>query len=157
MKSITADDLRDLSTQAQSVPRLRKNLNLHDQLDAPIQRLCNALQPGTYIRPHRHPDGVWECFILLQGVCAIVLFDPEGRVSERLELSLASTVIAEIPSGAWHSVVALAPDTIVMEVKPGPYIPGTFMDWAPEEGSPEVRECLQWLEQAHPGQRYDNG
>lgn len=157
MKSVTAEDLRRLSTEAQAAPRLRKNLNLHDRLEDPIQRLCNALQPGTYIRPHRHPDNVWECFVLLRGACSIILFDQAGRINERLDLALDGTTIAEIPAGTWHCVVALAADTVVMEVKPGPYVPGTFMAWAPEEGTPQARACLSWLERAQPGERYGDG
>ncbi|MGE4279713.1 MAG: WbuC family cupin fold metalloprotein [Magnetospirillum sp.] len=154
MKSISAENLHDLAAQARAVPRLRKNLNLHDQLEDPIQRLLNALQPGTYIRPHRHPPGVWETFILLQGRCAILLFDDAGCISERLELSADGTLIAEIPTDTWHSVVALSPATLVLEIKPGPYVPGVFTDWSPEETSPQAQDCLRWLEQAQPGQSY---
>ena len=154
MKSVSLSDLRRLSAEAQAAPRRRLNRNLHDRLDDPIQRLCNALEPGTYIRPHRHPDEVWESFILLSGACAIVLFDTDGTVSKRVELSGSGTVIAEIPAGAWHAVVALAADTVVVEVKPGPYLPGTFAAWAPAEADPAAARCLSWLERAAPGDRY---
>ena len=32
------------------------NYNFHESLDAPIHRLLNALEPGTYLPPHRHVD-----------------------------------------------------------------------------------------------------
>lgn len=157
MKSISAKDLLDLSVQAQAAPRLRRNLNLHDQLDDPVQRLCNALEPRSYVRPHRHPDGVWECFVLLHGACAILVFDDQGRVSDRLELSPEGATIAEIPAGSWHGVVALAPQTRVFEIKPGPYVPGLFCDWAPEEGDARAQACLDWLERAQRGESFDHG
>lgn len=154
MKSISAENLHDLAAQAGAAPRLRKNLNLHERLEDPIQRLLNALEPGTYIRPHRHPPGVWECFILLHGRCAILLFDDGGRVVDRLELSPGGTIVTEIPADTWHGVVSLAPSTVVLEVKPGPYVPGVFADWAPEEATDRAKPCLRWLEQAQPGESY---
>lgn len=154
MKTLNVAQLAQLSAEAQAAPRRRKNLNLHDQLEDPIQRLCNALEPGTYIRPHRHPDGVWETFVLLSGACSILLFDAEGRVEQRVDLEIGGTVAAEIPAGAWHGVTAGQPGTVVLEVKPGPYVPGSFAPWAPEEGAPDAARCLRWLETARPGQRF---
>ena len=39
--------LNKVSEQAKANPRLRMNYNLHDSLDAPAQRLINAVEPGT--------------------------------------------------------------------------------------------------------------
>ena len=50
-------------------------------------------------------------------------------------MSIASPVV-QIPNGTWHSGVALAPETLVLEIKPGPYRPNEFAPWAPEEGEP---------------------
>ena len=38
---------------ARRKPRLRMNHNLHQESDL-VQRFLNVLQPGTYVRPHRH-------------------------------------------------------------------------------------------------------
>ena len=54
------------SQQAQQSPRQRANCNLHPQLDDPIQRLAIAMEPGTYVRPHRHPH-TWELLYPLRG------------------------------------------------------------------------------------------
>lgn len=43
MKILTQELLNQLSAEAAKNPRLRKNYNLHDRLDAPAQRLFNAL------------------------------------------------------------------------------------------------------------------
>jgi len=154
MKSLSLLALDQLSEQARNAPRLRKNLNLHDDLTDPIQRLCNALEPGTYVRPHRHPIGVWECFVLLRGTCSVLLFDADGQITEMLDLTPDTIQIAEIPADSWHSVVARAPGTAVLEIKPGPYVPGTFASWAPEEGLPLARSCLTWMENAKTGERF---
>jgi cupin fold WbuC family metalloprotein len=45
------------------------NYNFHESLDDPINRLINAMEPETYLRPHRHknPDKN-EVFLLLTSV-----------------------------------------------------------------------------------------
>ncbi|MBI5165767.1 MAG: WbuC family cupin fold metalloprotein [Magnetospirillum sp.] len=120
MKTISTPDLAALSAQAAARPRQRINLNLHAVLEDPIQRLVNALEPGTYIRPHRHGPGVWEAFILLRGRAAVLTFDEDGRVAERVELAADGVVVAELAEGTRHTIVSLAPDTAVFEIKPGP-------------------------------------
>jgi cupin fold WbuC family metalloprotein len=68
MKILNSALLADLTAQAQANPRLRQNLNLHADYDEPCQRLLNAIEPGSYIRPHRHlTDPKPECFIGIRG------------------------------------------------------------------------------------------
>ena len=44
------------------------NYNFHERLDDPVNRLLNALEPGTYLRPHRHLNPKKdEIFLLLRG------------------------------------------------------------------------------------------
>lgn len=157
MKTIDIAQLADLSAQAQAAPRLRKNLNLHETLEDSVQRLLNALEPDTYVRPHRHPDGIWEVFVLLSGACAILVFDEDGIVTERVELNETGIRIAEIPAGCWHGVVSLTPGTVVLETKPGPYVPSRFAAWAPEEGQPDAAILLNWARTACVGDRFSHG
>jgi len=148
MKIITADDLTALAAEAAARPRRRLNRNLHPELSDPVQRLLNALEPGTYVRPHRHVDGVWEMFALLSGALAVPIFDAEGRLLSRIEMAETGARIVELPSGAWHSLVSRAPGTVVVEVKPGPYRPlddKDFAAWAPVEGAPEAAELEGWM------------
>jgi len=56
MKQLTHSDLVNMSKQAASVSRLRSHRSLHEELSDPVQRLAIAMEPGTYIRPHRHPQ-----------------------------------------------------------------------------------------------------
>lgn len=158
MKPVTDTLLAELSAQAASAPRQRKNLNLHAQLEDPVQRLLNALEPGTYIRPHCHGlPPKWELFIILSGRAAVLSFDAQGQVRERVELDAAgANRIVEIPEGAWHTLVALAPRTVLMEIKRGPYqatTPAEFAAWAPPEGDARVAQFTQWLLHAQPGDR----
>ena len=54
MKLITEGLLDKVTDQAKENSRLRMNYNFHDSMDAPIHRMLNALEPGTYLPPHRH-------------------------------------------------------------------------------------------------------
>lgn len=143
MRCIQTGDLASLSRDAAQAPRRRANLNLHGDLADPVQRLLIAIEPGSYVRPHRHTEPAkWECFIILAGSAALLLFDGAGRVVGREELAAGGpNRVVELPPGPWHSLVALEPGTVVFECKPGPYSPladKDFAPWAPAEGSLEA-------------------
>lgn len=139
MKRIDHTLLTTLSSQAAAAPRLRAHHNLHPQLDDPVQRLCIAMEPGTYVRPHRHAEPLtWEILLVLSGAVTLLLFDDNGTVTERIELAAGGEVGAvEIPAGTWHAVASTRPGTVVFEVKQGPYLPiaeANYAPWSPAEG-----------------------
>lgn len=156
MKLIAAGQVAAMKTAAAQAPRGRTHATLHDDLADPVQRVVIALQPGTYVRPHRHGDGVWELFCLLDGALAVLVLAEDGTVEQRAELRPGGNRIVQLPPGAWHTVVALAPDTVALETKPGPYRPPTandFAAWAPAEGQPGAADMVRWLETAAEGER----
>lgn len=62
----------------------------------------------------------------------------------------------ELPPGVWHSLVSLAPDTVLFEVKPGPYRPtgeNDFAAWAPLEGATASAAFVEWVARAAVGER----
>jgi cupin fold WbuC family metalloprotein len=110
-----------------------------------VQRFINVFQPGSYVRPHRHEEQRWELFLLLEGEAAALVFDEGGRVTEHAVLRRDGVRAVEVPGAVWHTLFALAPDTVMFEVKPGPYRALTdkdFAPWAPPEGTPEATETL---------------
>ncbi len=135
---ITHEALETLSGKARAIARLRANLNVHPQLEDPIQRLFNAMEPGTYVRPHRHArESGWELMMCIKGAFSILLFDDSGTVLNRVDLAGdAGNLAVEIPAFAWHVVVSHRPGTVMFEVKPGPYTvvdDKDFAAWAPPE------------------------
>lgn len=144
-----------LEVTAATTPRRRANHNIHPRLDAPVQRFFNALQPDTYVRPHRHSTPPrWELFLVLRGHLVLLVFDANGRVIEREELSARGQVFGiEVPEGTWHALVALEP-AVVFELKEGPYQAATdkdFAAWAPAEGEPDCGRFVTWYRSAQPG------
>jgi cupin fold WbuC family metalloprotein len=156
MKQIDNKILDTLSAQAAASPRKRAHYNLHPGPDDPVQRLCIAIEPGTYIRPQRHavPE-TWEVFLVLRGSAAVLLFDDAGRVTERVQLAAHGPVhVIEIPSKAWHAIASLETGTVFLEVKQGPYSApkgAHVAAWAPEEGRPEAATFEAWYRQAKVG------
>lgn len=137
--------LRRLRRLARSSPRQRSNLNIHRLPDDPVQRFFNALQLGTYVRPHRHASGRWETTVLLRGAAGLVIFDELGDIVDTVRLALNDCVGVEVQGGTWHTVVAVEDDTLLFEVKPGPYDPALdkeFAGWAPLEGNRGTQQAV---------------
>lgn len=134
-------------------PRKRMVLPVHREQEAVVQRLYNFLQPGTYIRPHLHPRKfASESMFLLQGSICLFLFDDEGKIREYRYLEAGSAnCMVDIIANVWHSFIVLEPDTVLFEVKRGPYdteLDKTFAEWAPEEFSREAGQLLsKWEKQ----------
>ncbi|MBF0158875.1 MAG: WbuC family cupin fold metalloprotein [Magnetococcales bacterium] len=154
---MTEAALRQLSQQAAGVVRRRQNLNWHPQLTDPVQRMFNALEPGTYVRPHRHnwSDG-WELFLLVAGEAILLTFDERGRVVDRYQLG-HETLAVEIAPAAWHTIAACCSGTVFFECKRGPYRPNPPEDmavWSPDEGDPDCRLMEQWFHTAKQGDRF---
>jgi cupin fold WbuC family metalloprotein len=141
---ITEELLAEVSREARASPRLRKNRNFHEMSD-PVHRLVNAVEPGTYIRPHRHnKPGKAETALAISGAVGVLIFDEAGGLLERRRLSPGGADRGvEMPSGIWHTFVALSPGSVFFETKAGPYEPLSEEElaaWAPAEGAPEARE-----------------
>jgi cupin fold WbuC family metalloprotein len=150
MKIIDNKRLDLLSREAAKSARLRKNLNLHDDYADPCQRLFNAMEPGTYIRPHRHTEPPKpECFMAIRGRMALIVFREDGSIEQVVPFGCGCDVVAiDLPPAVWHSLVSLKAGSIFFETKPGPYTPLSdkdFAPWAPGEDSPEVSSYLASL------------
>jgi cupin fold WbuC family metalloprotein len=145
-----------LCTEASASARKRTVFNFHESLSDPVQRFLNVMQPGTYVRPHRHDDPVkWEMTVILSGKLVVLIIDSGGRVIQRVDLDAEGPVRGvELPAGIWHTSSAVAADTVILEIKRGPYDVKTdkdFATWAPPEGSPECVEFEFKIRNAHPG------
>ena len=105
--------------------------------------MLNAIEPGSYIRPHRHldPDKM-EMFVVLKGNGAVITFDDNGQMLECFMLEADGEMLGvELPPGVWHTVVSMEEGTVFVEVKDGPYLPSTdkdFAAWAPLPDTPEA-------------------
>lgn len=151
MKIIDKDLLDKTTERAKTNPRLRMNYNFHEDLNDPVNRLINGVEPGTYIRPHRHknPDKD-ESFLLLRGKVAAFIFNDNGEITEKIILSPEAGVYgADIKAGVWHGILVLESGSVIYEAKPGPFAPLTpdnFAPWSPvAEDTENVKAFLDKL------------
>lgn len=115
--------LVELTAKAKQSPRLRMNYNLHESPEDSVQRMFNAIEPGSIIPIARHSE-TNETLILLRGRLKVLVFDEQGTVIEECVLDLHKGNFGyHIPKGVWHSVESLESGTVMFETREGPYVP----------------------------------
>ena len=144
---VTQGMVDEAKAMSQASPRKRIILPFHGSDANSLHRMFNVLQTGTYIRAHWHrtpPKD--EALMVMQGAIQVFIFDEAGQIIEMFPVKAGTDVFGvDIKAGVCHTFVVLENDTVVFEVKPGPYNPKTdkdFASWAPEEGTPEAAEYL---------------
>ena len=148
MIKINSALLKEMMNKARQSERGRINYNFHFGGDDPLQRMLNSMQPGTYLQPHKHqnPDKR-EVFMALTGKFVVIQFHDDGRIADHMILDPKNNdYAAEVPARTYHTIICLEPDSIIYELKDGPYNPNDdkhFAPWAPKEGE---EGCIGYLE-----------
>ncbi len=83
----------------------------------------------------------------------MLTFDEQGAVTNVLRFGTERhgdemAVGAEVSSSTWHTVIALEPGCVLLEVKAGPFDPNQPKDlasWAPEEDSPASTDYFEGI------------
>ena len=115
--------LDKLTAQAKESPRLRMNLDLRNSDADSSQRMLNAIEPGSVVPVHRHP-ATSETLVVLRGRVVEEYYSSEGVVEASFDLASGGPICAlNIPAGQWHTLRALDPGTVILEMKDGPYEP----------------------------------
>ncbi len=135
--------MRQAIEASRQSPRGRIILPFHKSAEASLHRMLNVLQPGTYVRPHRHIDPPKaEGVVLLRGALWFLTFTDDGKPTSAVRLAPGlGTFGVDIEPGVFHTFVVEEADTVMYEVKPGPYTRATdkeFPAWAPAEGEASV-------------------
>lgn len=85
--------------------------------------MLNAVEPGTDIPIHRHPDKD-ESFVVLRGKVRSTTYKDDGTVIESVVLSQEDGLYGvDIPKGVWHKLESLESGSVVFECKEGPFVP----------------------------------
>ncbi|AOS43536.1 hypothetical protein Verru16b_00581 [Lacunisphaera limnophila] len=147
---LSQDLLQAAITGSRQSPRRRIILPLHQAAGDSLHRMLNAIQPRSYIPPHRHlnPPKA-ESIVVLRGAILYLTFTAAGAVEQTHRLGAdLPTFGVDIQPGVYHTFLALAEDTVLFEVKPGPYEKASdkdFAPWAPAEASAEAEAYLDQL------------
>lgn len=152
LRTVSVRLLDRLSDEAAASVRGRMHLNLHTSHSEGCQRFLNAMEPHSYVRPHRQlivPRR--KLLVGIRGRFAAVLFDDAGSVDGVVKFGAAATagnVAVEIPAGRWNTVVSLEPRSVLLEVKSGPFDPNgpqEMAPWAPAVDEAQVAAYLAGL------------
>lgn len=115
--------LEEVTAQAKASPRLRMNYNFHHSLDELCHRMLNAIEPGSEIPIHRHPEKD-ETFVILRGKIRVTTHNDDGSIIDDVILCQENGVYGvDIPKNVWHKLEALEPDSVIFESKLGPFVP----------------------------------
>ena len=118
--TIDKELIERLFAEAAANPRFRVNCDLRNSAEDGSQRALNALQPGTKVPIHRHPNSS-ESVVLLCGAMDEVFYDDKGAETERIHLCPSEGCFGcQVPKGVWHSVEVFVP-TVILEAKDGRY------------------------------------
>ena len=115
--------LDELTASAKASARLRMNYNFHQSLEDKCHRMLNAVEPGSDIPIHRHPDKD-DSFVVLRGKVRSTTYKDDGTVIESVVLSQEDGLYGvDIPKGVWHKLESLESGSVVFECKEGPFVP----------------------------------
>lgn len=141
-----------VAAEARLSPRRRMNYNFHRSTDDAVNRLLNAMHRDSYLPVHRHlsPSRSESC-VVLRGSVGVTIYDDAGGVVTRRRVSADGPCCGfDIEAGVWHGLVVLEDDTVLFEVKQGPYVPiapDNIAPWSPPaEDAGAVAEFIKELE-----------
>lgn len=158
MKIFSSQYIEELLNSAGKSLRLRAHNNVHQSYADRCQKLFNAIKVDSYIRPHRHSlDPKEECLIAIKGLFGFIIFTDHGLIesvtlfgSEKYSEKYMIPSGLELSADTWHTVVSLVDDSILFEVKSGPFDPSLakeFAPWAPKEDEEGASQYLNSLKQ----------
>lgn len=151
LRVFSSNFLVHLSNRAKVSPRHRQHHNIHAHVDEPVQRLFNAIEIDSYVRPHRHLiDLKWELLLGIRGRLALITFEAGGEIDRIVPIGTNAddAVGAELDPDVWHTIIALERRSILFEVKQGPYTSDAAKEmapWSPPDGTHEASRYLRGL------------
>ena len=134
-----------VAQKAAASPRRRMNYNFHRSTDEKVNRLLNVMHRGSYLPVHRHlsPDRC-ESSVVVKGRIGVLFYDEEGNLTDKREVGPACDCVGfDIDAGVWHGLVVLEDDTVLFEIKQGPYapiVPENIASWMPDAADDEAVE-----------------
>lgn len=128
-------------------PKRRARINAHPDSTDELHEMIIAIEPGSYIRPHKHP-GKSEAFHIIEGAVDIVVFDEAGEIDRIVALAAKGGDMPfyyRMSKPHYHTLIIRSELLVVHEITNGPFRPeGTvFADFAPEEGDVAAANAFQ--------------
>ena len=133
-------DIEALRKAVKQTPKRRARINAHPGHDDALHEMIIAIEPDSYIRPHRHP-GKSEAFHIIEGEVDIVIFRDDGEIDEIVSLGEkggSRPFYYRMSEPRFHTLIIRSDLLIVHEITNGPFSPAgtTYAAFAPAEGDP---------------------
>ncbi len=147
---ISAVGRRELDTLKAAVKasaKRRARINTHPDGEDALHEMIIAIDPSSYIRPHKHP-GKSEAFHIVEGEVDIVVFKDDGEIDQVVPLGAPGSgrsFYYRMSKPFFHTLIIRSAVLIVHEITNGPFRPqGTiFADFAPEDSDTQKAEAYQ--------------
>jgi cupin fold WbuC family metalloprotein len=143
-----SEDLGQLIIKSRDSPRKRAiKIFQSDNYPGP-QVGINVIQPESYIQPHFRYDD--ESIMHLQGRFCDLLFDENGKLTDKIILSQNATKYFSLPKETYHTIISLENDSAIWFAIQGPYNPeraSKSAPWAPAENDASAKYFFNYLKQ----------
>lgn len=96
-------------------------ISLHATPEADLHNMIIFQHHKAYTRPHKHVSKS-ETYHIVEGEVALFVFDDEGTVIERFDMSLQKKIICRIEKNYYHTLIPLSNFVIFLESRPGPFL-----------------------------------
>lgn len=137
ISTIGNEDIEVLRQAVRKTPKRRVRINAHPESTDQLHEMVIAIEPGSYIRPHKHP-GKSESFHIIEGQVDIVVFGEDGSIERIVSLAASGgrhPFYYRMSAPHFHTLIIRSELLVVHEITNGPFLPtGTvYAAFAPEE------------------------
>jgi cupin fold WbuC family metalloprotein len=131
------EEMGFLGDNVQFTERKRTRLCVHQNTEEKLHEMFVVYTSSTYMRPNKHPKD--ESVQILAGSADFVFFDPEGNVTEVLQMGDQASGLpfyCRVPREVYHTMLMRSERVTLHEGLSGPFRKDSttiFAPWAPLE------------------------
>ena len=147
ISAIGESELNALRAAVKASVKRRARINAHPDGEDALHEMIIAIDPTSYIRPHKHP-GKSEAFHIIEGEVDIVVFTEEGEIDRIVPLGppgSGRSFYYRMSTAFFHTLIIRSDVLIVHEITNGPFRPSAtvFADFAPDDREAEKAAAYQ--------------
>lgn len=147
ISAIGQPELNALRAAVKASAKRRARINAHLNGEDALHEMIIAIDPSSYIRPHKHP-GKSEAFHVIEGEVDIVVFTDEGEIDRIVPLGPPGSgrpFYYRMSSAFFHTLIIRSDMLVVHEITNGPFRPSAtvFADFAPDDREAEKAAAYQ--------------
>jgi cupin fold WbuC family metalloprotein len=140
--AIGSPEINFLRRKVASNQKGRVRINFHQDNSDLLHEMIIAIQPDSYIQPHKHP-GKSESFHIIYGAVDIVIFEDDGAIREVVSLAAedeAKAFYYHMSKPFFHTLIINSDLLVVHEITNGPFVKnGTvFGSFAPADSASAI-------------------